>query len=104
MHVVLFRDVKYSDDKIMWFVLYPFLMQKMARRKVLSGSTNWSILKDKFKTRSLMSLNLFKTSEKRVQDALGNTRTLDTMQDHARKDLIDVFFARIVRSGRRFAS
>ena len=104
MHVVLFRDVKYSDDKIMWFVLYPFLMQKMARRKALSGSANWSILKDKFKTRSLMSLNLFKTSEKRVQDALGNTRTLDTMQDHAHKDLIDVFFARIVRSGRRFAS
>jgi hypothetical protein len=39
-----------------------------------------------------------------VQDALGNTKTLVAMQNQARKDHIDVNFARIVRSGRRFAS
>jgi hypothetical protein len=101
---VSFRDVKYSDDKIMWFVLYPFLSQKMARRSVKSGSANWDILKDKLKSRSLMSLNLFKSARERVQDALGNTRTLDAMQEHAHEDLIDVHFVRIVRNGRRFAS
>jgi hypothetical protein len=51
-----------------------------------------------------MMLNLFKNREQRVQDALGNTKTLDVMQACAHKDHIDVDFARIVRSGRRFAS
>jgi hypothetical protein len=88
----------------MWFVLYPFLSQRMARRSVLSGTENWSILRQKFKSRSSSSLNLFKTREQRVQDALGNTKTLSAMQECAHKDQIDVNFARIVRSGRRFAS
>jgi hypothetical protein len=102
--VVLFRDVKYSDSKIMWFVLYPYLSQRMVRRSVLSGSQNWAILKEKFKSRSISSLNLFKTAQQRVTDALGNTKTLDALQECARKDHIDVYFAGIVRSGRRFAS
>ena len=101
---MLFRDVQYSDAKIMWFVLYPYLSQRMARRNVLSGTDNWSILREKFKSRSSSRLNLFKTREQRVRDALGNTKTLDAMQDSAHKDHIDVEFARIVRSGRRFAS
>jgi len=101
---VLFRDVKYSDDKVMWFVLYPFLSQRTVRRSVLSGAENWIILRKKFKSRSSMMLNLFKTREQRVQDALGNTKTLDSMQERARKDQIDADFARLVRSGRRFAS
>jgi hypothetical protein len=88
----------------MWFVLYPFLSQRMVRRKVLSGAENWIVLKTKFKSRSSMMLNLFKTREQRVQDALGNTKTLDSMQECARKDQIDADFARLVRSGRRFAS
>jgi hypothetical protein len=101
---VFFRDVKYSDAKIMWFVLYPFLSQRMVRRSVLSGAENWNILRTKFKSRSLMMLNLFRTREQRVQDALGNTKTLDSMQECARKDQIDADFTRLVRSGRRFAS
>jgi hypothetical protein len=88
----------------MWFVLYPFLSQRIARRKVLTGSENWSMLSGKFKSRSTSRLNLFKTREQRVQDALGNTKTLDAMQECAHKDQIDVNFARIVRSGRRYAS
>jgi len=88
----------------MWFVLYPFLSQRMVRRSVLSGAENWIVLKRKFKSRSSMMLNLFKTREQRVQDALGNTKTLDSMQECARKDQIDADFARLVRSGRRFAS
>jgi len=88
----------------MWFVLYPFLSQRMVRRKVLSGADNWIVLRNKFKSRSSIMLNLFKTREQRVQDALGNTKTLDSMQECARKDQIDADFARLVRSGRRFAS
>jgi hypothetical protein len=88
----------------MWFVLYPFLSQRMVRRSVLSGAENWIILRKKFKSRSSMMLNLFKTREQRVQDALGKTKTLDAMQECGRKDQIDADFARFVRSGRRFAS
>ncbi len=104
IHVVLFRDVTYSDDKVMWFVLYPFLSQRMVRRNVLSGSENWAILKEKFQSRSLSGFNLFKTAEQRVKDALGNSKSLDHMQQCARHDHIDVEFASIVRNGRRFAS
>lgn len=49
-------------------------------------------------------LNLFKSREKRVQDALGNAQTLENMQEYAQKDQIDAEFASHVRSGRRFAS
>lgn len=101
---MMFRDVKYSDKKVMWFVLYPFLSQRMVRRSVRSGLENWIVLKEKFKSRSSIMLNLFKSREQRVQDALGNTKTLDCMQECARKDQIDADFARLVRSGRRFAS
>jgi hypothetical protein len=88
----------------MWFVLYPFLSERMVRRRILSGSENWSILKEKFKSRSSSGLNLLKTRQERVQDAFGSTKTLDEMQRCAHKDHIDVNFARTVRSGRRFAS
>jgi len=104
MHIVLFRDVKYSDNKIMWFVLYPFLSQRMVRRSARSGVENWIVLKEKFKKRSSMMLNLLKSREQRVQDALGNTKTLEAMQELAQKDQIDAEFERLVRSGRRFAS
>ncbi len=96
--------MKYSDEKIMWFVLYPFLSQRMARRSVRSGVDNWIVLKEKFKNRSSMMLNLFKSREQRVQDALGNTKTLEALQECAHKDQIDADFERLVRSGRRFAS
>ena len=82
---MLFRNVKYSDDKIMWFVLYPFLSQRMLRRSVRSGLENWIVLKEKFKSRSSMMLNLFKSREQRVQDALGKTKTLAAMQECAQK-------------------
>jgi len=88
----------------MWFVLYPFLSDRMVRRRILSSSENWSILKEKFKSRSSSGLNLLKTRQERVQDAFGSTKTLDAMQRCAHNDQIDVNFARIVRSGRRFAS
>jgi hypothetical protein len=104
IHVVFFRDVKYSDSKIMWFVLYPYLSQRLVRRSVLSGSQNWQILKQKFKSRSISSLNLFKSAQQRVADALGYSKTLGAMQESARNDHFDVSFASIVRSGRRFAS
>jgi hypothetical protein len=101
---VLFRDVMYSDSRIMWFVLYPYLSQRMVRRSVQSGSENWAILKEKFKNRSISNLNLFKTAHQRVSDALSSTKTLEAMQEFSRQDGIDVEFASIVRSGRRFAS
>lgn len=101
---MMFRDVKYSDKKIMWFVLYPFLSQRMVRRSVRSGLENWIVLKEKFKNRSSIMLNLFKSREQRVQDALGNTKTLEAMQECAHKDQIDSDFERLVRGGRRFAS
>ena len=88
----------------MWFVLYPFLSSRMEHRVILSGSENWDILRRKFKNRTSSRLNLFKSREERVRDALGNTKTLVSMQNQARKDHFDVNFARIVRSGRRFAS
>lgn len=103
-HIVLFRNVKYSDDRIMWFVLYPFLTQRMLRRSVRSGLENWIILRQKFKSRSSMMLNLFKSREQRVKDTLGNTKTIAAMQEYAQKDQIDADFASLVRSGRRFAS
>ena len=88
----------------MWFVLYPFLSSRTEHRVILSGSENWDILRRKFKNRTSSRLNLFKSREERVQDALGNTKTLVAMQNQARKDHFDVNFSRIVRSGRRFAS
>ena len=88
----------------MWFVLYPYLSHRTGRRISLSSSENWNILRQKLKNRLSSSLNLFKSRERRVEDALGNTKTLDALQQRAQKDQIDVQFARIVRSGRRFAS
>ncbi len=76
----------------------------MVRRSVRSGVENWIVLREKFKSRSSLMLNLFKSREKRVQDALGNSQTLEIMQGYAPKDQIDADFASHVRSGRRFAS
>jgi hypothetical protein len=88
----------------MWFVLYPALSERIVKRSNRDSSENWSILKEKFKNRSMSRLNLFKSREERVREALGNTMTLDVMQKSARQDQIDVRFSSIVRSGRRFAS
>jgi hypothetical protein len=88
----------------MWFVLHPYLSHRTGRRIALSGAENWNILRQKLKSRLWSSLNLFKSREHRVQDALGNTKTLDALQQCAHNDQIDVQFSRIVRSGRRFAS
>ena len=104
-NVVFFRDVKFNDDKIMWFVLYPFLSSRMEQRVALSGAENWDILRQKIKNRSLSNeINFFKSRQQRVQDALGNIFTLHAMQEQARRDQIDLEFAGIVRGGRRFAS
>jgi hypothetical protein len=97
--------VKFNDEKIMWFVLYPFLSSRMEQRVALSGAENWDILRQKIKNRSLSNeINFFKSRQQRVQDALGNIFTLHAMQEQARRDQIDLEFAGIVRGGRRFAS
>lgn len=97
--------MKFNDDKIMWFVLYPFLSSRMEQRVALSGAENWDILRRKIKNRSLSNVsNLFKSRQERVQDALGNIFTLHAMQEQARRDQIDLEFSGIVQSGRRFAS
>ena len=89
----------------MWFVLYPFLSSRMEQRVALSGAENWDILRQKIKNRSLSNVsNLFKSSQQRVQDALGNIFTLHAMQEQARRDQIDLEFSGIVQGGRRFAS
>ena len=100
IHAVFFRDVKYSDSKIMWFVLYPYLSQRMVRRSVMSGSQNWAILREKIKNRTKIA----GTAQQGVTDALGNIKTLEDMQEFAHKDRIDVDFASLVTSGCRFAS
>jgi hypothetical protein len=105
MNVVFFRNVKFNDEKIMWFVLYPFLSSRMEQRVALSGAENWDILRQKIKNRSFSNVfNLFKSSQQRVQDALGNIFTLHAMQEQARRDQIDLEFSGIVQGGRRFAS
>ena len=105
MNVVFFRNVKFNDEKIMWFVLYPFLSSRLEQRVALSGAENWDILRQKIKNRSLSNeINFFKSRQQRVQDALGNIFTLHAMQEQARRDQIDLEFAGIVRGGRRFAS
>ena len=97
--------MKFNDEKIMWFVLYPFLSSRMEQRVALSGAENWDILRQKIKNRSLSNeINFFKSRQQRVQDALGNIFTLHAMQEQARRDQIDLEFAGIVRGGRRFAS
>ena len=105
MNVVFFRNVKFNDEKIMWFVLYPFLSSRMEQRVALSGAENWDILRQKIKNRSLSNeINFFKSRQQRVQDALGNIFTLHAMQEQARRDQIDLEFSGIVQGGRRFAS
>ena len=105
MNVVFFRNVKFNDEKIMWFVLYPFLSSRVEQRVALSGAENWDILRQKIKNRSLSNVsNLFKSRQQRVQDALGNIFTLHAMQEQARRDQIDLEFSGIVQGGRRFAS
>ncbi len=101
---MLFWDVKESDENLTWFVLYPFLSQRRVRRRVLSGSENWAILRDKMRTRLLSRLNLFLNPQQRVKNALGSSRSLSSMQERACEDDIDVTFASIVKNGRRFAS
>ena len=97
--------MKFNDEKIMWFVLYPFLSSRMEQRVALSGAENWDILRQKIKNRSLSNeINFFKSRQQRVQDALGNIFTLHARQEQARRDQIDLEFAGIVRGGRRFAS
>ena len=104
IHVVLFRNVEYSSDKIMWFVLYPYLSQRIQHRSVRSGSENWIFLRQKFKENKSLSMKVFKSRRQLDQDALGSSNNLEFMRQCAHTDLLDVDFERIVGRGRRFAS